>query len=160
MDLKRKELPILVFSILLPQLIGFIGAYFTLPSIASWYLYLNKPFISPPNWVFGPVWTILYFLMGVSFFLVLRKGINKETKVAIEIYFLQLMLNLLWSLVFFGLHSIAGALVIIILLWISIILTIMKFMKISKVSGQLMFPYLAWVTFATVLNLMLWMLNK
>lgn len=157
---KRKELPILVFSILLPQVIGFIGAYFTFPSIASWYLYLDKPFINPPNWIFGPVWTLLYFLMGISFFLVLRSGIDKKTIKPIQIFLLQLFFNLLWSIVFFFFHSIFGGLVVIVILWVLILLTILKFSKISRLSSILLIPYLAWVTFATVLNVMLWMLNR
>jgi len=160
MMLKRKELPMLVFSILMPQVIGLIGAYFTLPSITSWYLYLDKPFINPPNWIFGPVWTALYFLMGASFFLVLRRGISKKTIKPIQIFLLQLLFNLLWSIVFFFFHSIFGGLIAIVILWVLILITILKFSKISSLASILLIPYLAWVTFATVLNVMLWMLNK
>lgn len=157
---KKVELPLLVFSILLPQLTGTIGALFTFPSIASWYMYLEKPVFTPPDWVFGPVWSLLYVFMGISLFLVARKKMDKRNIKAIQIFFLQLLLNLLWSIVFFASHSIGGGLIVIVAMWFLIVLTILKFAKISHLASYLLLPYLAWVTFATFLNFALFLLNS
>ncbi len=162
MSLKNKkvEIPLLVFSILLPQLVGTIGALFTFPSLAGWYMYLQKPEFNPPDWVFGPVWSTLYILMGISLFLVVRQQISTRNMRAVQIFFLQLLLNLMWSIVFFASHSIGGGLVVIIAMWFLIVLTILKFAAISRFAALLLLPYLAWVTFATLLNFALFMLNS
>ena len=158
--LARTEFPLLIFSILLPQLVGTVGALFTFPSIASWYMFLEKPSFTPPDWLFGPVWSTLYVLMGISLFLVVRHAIKGSSIRAVQLFFLQLFLNLLWSIVFFGSHSIGGGLVVIITMWFLIVLTILKFAKISQTASLLLLPYLAWVTFATYLNFAIFMLNS
>jgi len=123
-------------------------------------LCLTSLFFSPPNWIFGPVWTILYFLMGISLYMVWDKNLkNKKKDKAIKTFLLQLTLNLLWSVVFFGLHQPLLALAVIIMLWISIFMTIKYFYKISKISGYLLVPYILWVSFASILNLAITILN-
>jgi tryptophan-rich sensory protein len=150
----------LVLSIAACLAAGAIGSIFTMDSIPGWYATLNKPSFNPPNWVFGPVWTTLYILMGISLFLVWREGSgNSLVKPAITIFIVQLVLNALWSVVFFGMHSTSGGLAIIILLWIAIAITIVKFLKISSLAGILLVPYLLWVTFASILNFFIYRLN-
>lgn len=142
-------------------LVAFLGSIITFPSISDWYEHLNKPVFSPPNWIFGPVWTILYLLMGISLYIVWTKSTNNNKKEnAIKIFIFQLILNLLWSLVFFGLRQPFFALITIYLLWISIYLMIKYFHQISKISGYLQIPYLFWVSFASVLNFAIVILNK
>lgn len=142
------------------ELVGLLGTPFTISAIPTWYATLNKPSFSPPNWVFGPAWTILYFLMGISIFIVWQKGLrNKKVKYAVNIFLIQLFFNFIWSILFFGLRSpILGLLDIIILLFM-IVLTFNAFYKISKAASYLLIPYLCWVSFATVLNLMVVILN-
>jgi tryptophan-rich sensory protein len=149
----------LIFSILLAQLAGIVGSVFTAPNIKNWYVFLTKPFFSPPNWLFAPVWIILYILMGISAFLVWEK--RKEAKVnsALLFYFIQLIFNATWSVVFFGFRSLFGGLVIIVALWFLILITLIKFWRIEKPAGYLLVPYLLWATFATILNLTVWQLN-
>jgi benzodiazapine receptor len=149
-----------VVSIVVCQGAGLIGSVATFPSIPTWYASLDKPPFNPPNWIFGPVWTTLYTLMGIAAFLVWRKGIrNREVKIALGIFLVQLVLNTLWSVIFFGLNSLAGGLVVIVVLWIAILLSIITFFRISKVAGALLIPYILWVSFATILNFSLWQLN-
>lgn len=151
----------LIFSVGVCFLVAGIGSAFTLPSIPSWYAHLNKPFFSPPNWIFGPVWTILYFLMGLSLYLIWNKNLkNKKKDKAMKIFIFQLILNLLWSLVFFGLHQPLLAFVTIIALWISIFMTIKSFYKVSRIAAHLLIPYILWVSFASILNFSIWILNK
>lgn len=150
--------PKLIFSIGLCLGAGVLGSFFTVSSIPTWYTTLNKPSFSPPNWIFAPVWTVLYILMGVSLYLVwISKSKLKQN--ALYLFFVQLGLNALWSLIFFGLHNPSLALVDIIALWVAIILTMRAFLKINKISGRLLVPYLAWVSFATYLNYSIWVLN-
>lgn len=136
-------------------LAGVIGSAFTFSSIPTWYASLNKPFFNPPNWLFGPVWTTLYILMGIAAYLIWEKLDKKnigKVKNALTIFAVQLVLNSLWSIVFFGFKSPWYAFVVILLLWYAIFLTITKFSKIDKRAGWLLIPYLAWVSFASVLN--------
>jgi tryptophan-rich sensory protein len=149
----------LITSILLCQLAGFLGSLFTIPAIPTWYKTLNKPFFNPPNWIFSPVWISLFFLMGISLFLVWRRQGHPTFKTALIFFFVQLILNILWSGAFFGLRSPLLGLIDIILLWIAILLTILNFLKVSKIGGLLLIPYLIWVSFATFLNFSLWILN-
>lgn len=150
----------LLISLAVCQLVALMGSIVTFPAIGGWYRTLNKPIFNPPNWIFGPVWTILFLLMGYSLFLVWKKGIKtKKNKVAILVFFCQLGLNFLWSFFFFGLHLPLLAFFEIIVLWIAISLTIVKFWKISKPAAYLLYPYLAWVSFATILNLSIVILN-
>ena len=149
----------LIASIIICQLAGIIGAIFTTPSISGWYTNLNKPFFNPPSWLFGPVWTLLYLLMGISLFFVWNQKKGVKTKTALIIFAIQLGLNALWSIIFFGLHSPLVAFLEIIVLWLFIILTIIKFFPISKISAYLLIPYLLWVSFAGFLNLFIVRLN-
>jgi benzodiazapine receptor len=151
----------LVVSIIICQLVGFIGSLFTTPSIPTWYATLNKPSFTPPNSTFGPVWTSLFLLMGISAYLIWRKGLqDKNVKIALLIFITQLVLNVLWSILFFGLHSPFPAFIEIIILWLVILVTFVSFMKISNPAGILLLPYLIWVAFAAILNYSLWKLNS
>lgn len=147
-------------SIIICQLAGYVGSIFTAPEIGIWYAALKKPFFSPPNWVFAPVWTTLFLLMGISLYLIWEKQILNEGRgFAISIFVFQLILNILWSVLFFGFHSPLAAFIEIIALWIMILFTIEAFSKISKLSAWLLLPYIVWVTFAGILNLFIWWLN-
>ncbi len=137
---------------------GAIGSFFTISSIPTWYVTLNKPIFSPPNWIFAPVWTTLYILMGISLYLVwISKSKLKQR--GTTVFFIQLGLNVFWSLIFFGLKNPPAAFFEIIALWIAILLTIKTFYKISKLAGNLLIPYILWVTFAAALNAMIVLLN-
>lgn len=150
----------LISSIFVCQLAGILGSIFTMEAIPSWYSTLNKPFFSPPNFVFGPVWATLYFLMGVAVFLVWDKGLkNPQHKVAVKLFGFQLVLNFFWSIIFFGLKLPLPALIEIIILWYLIFRIIRAFYPISKIASYLLWPYLAWVSFATILNLAIVVLN-
>lgn len=158
--MKSKDGIALFLSIALTELAGVLGSIFTVNAIPVWYATLQKPALNPPAVVFGPVWTVLYLLMGLALFLVWRKGLYKKgTGLALTVFGIQLILNVLWSIVFFGLHSIAWALVVIILLWLCIFLTLILFAKISKGTMWLLVPYLLWVSFALYLNYSLFILN-
>ncbi len=139
--------------------IGALGALVTAPAIASWYPTIAKPSFNPPNWIFGPVWTTLYVLMAIAAWLVWRRPAPPVTRTALLLFVLQLVLNSVWSLLFFGLHRIDLALIDIILLLASIIATTIAFYRHSLVAAWLLIPYLAWVSFATVLNFAIWRLN-
>lgn len=148
----------LVLSILIAELAGVIGLVFTGPSVSMWYTTLTKPFFQPPAWLFGPVWTILYLLMGISFWIIWNSHAC-EKKRAMWLFVAQLALNAIWSPVFFGVHSLGGAFVLIVLLWAAIVLTIRVFTKISKPAAWLLVPYILWVSFAMLLNFAIWKLN-
>jgi translocator protein len=148
-----------ISSIILCFSVAALGGIATYSSIPTWYAFLNKPIFSPPNWVFGPVWTILYFLMGISLYIVWDKKSKIKKNKAIRIFILQLTLNLLWSVVFFGLHQPLLAFIVIVALWISIFMTIKYFYKISKMSSYLLVPYILWVSFASILNFAIVALN-
>lgn len=155
-----KKLSKFLISTIGCELVGIAATPFTLSSIPTWYQTLTKPSFSPPSWIFGPVWTILYFLMGVAAYLVWIKGLEKRgVKKALSFFIAQLVFNFLWSILFFGLHSPVLALIDILILWILILITIIKFYKISKVASYLLIPYLFWVSFATILNLSIVLLN-
>lgn len=150
----------LFFAVLLTLSAGAIGSFFTAPAISEWYVNLNMPALSPPNWLFGPVWTTLYILMGLATFLVWREGLEKRlVKVALVVYIIQLILNSLWSVIFFGAKLPGLALVEIGFLWLFIILNIYYFSKVSKFSAWLLVPYILWVSFAAYLNYQIWVLN-
>lgn len=127
----------------------------------DWYVQLNKPFFTPPGWLFGPAWTLLYTLMAVSAYLVWRKGLqDRQVKTALGLFLAQLVLNGLWTPIFFGLRLIFPALVEIVVLWLAIAFTILHFRRISSSAAVLMIPYLGWVGYAAVLNLSFWLLNR
>jgi len=150
----------LVIAIAISELAGIIGSVFTAPSITGWYAGIIKPALNPPSWVFGPVWTTLFVLMGISAFLIWKKGLDrKDVKIALGIFLGQLVLNTLWSIIFFGLHSPGGALVEIVFLWFAILATIITFFKISQPAAWLLVPYIFWVSFAMYLNYAIWSLN-
>jgi len=146
--------------IVISQAAGVAGSIFTAPAIPGWYEMLAKPMLTPPGWVFGPVWTILYVLMGVAAFIIWRQGLRKRpVRIALGLFFVQLVLNTLWSILFFGLQNPAAAFVGILVLWAAILATIIAFAKLSRTAAWLLVPYLLWVSFATYLNYMIWMLN-
>ncbi|HMS64143.1 MAG TPA: tryptophan-rich sensory protein [Ignavibacteria bacterium] len=150
----------LLLSIIICQLPGLIGGFFVVDSMLPWYGPLNKPSISPPNWVFAPVWATLYLLMGISMFLIWKEGLkNKYVKETFILFIIQLVFNTAWTIVFFGAHSIAGGLLVIAILLILILLCIKKFMKISKPAAILLIPYLLWSAFAFTLNYFIFKLN-
>jgi tryptophan-rich sensory protein len=164
----------IVTAILVAELAGVIGSLFTIPAIPTWYAALVKPALAPPNWIFGPVWTILYALMGIAAFLAWRQrertGIasgrsavgprnDSRVSVAIGVFVLQLVLNVLWSAIFFGLRNPGAAFIEIVILWLAILATIFAFVRVSRPAAYLLIPYLAWVSFAAYLNYRIWALN-
>ena len=150
----------LVVSVVLCQAAGIIGSLFTTPAINSWYAGLRRPAFAPPNWVFAPVWTTLYLLMGISLFIVWDSGVEKHAvKRAIAIFGVQLLLNALWSYLFFGLRSPLMGLIEILVMWVMIFLTMLMFFKISKKAALLLVPYLIWVSLASYLNYSILVLN-
>ena len=158
--MKIKNILKLVYSIVICQLAGVIGSFFTFPSISTWYAALEKPSFNPPNWIFSPVWITLFILMGVSLYLVWIQGTKtKYAKMALALFGIQLSLNILWSIIFFGLKSPFFAFIEIVILWVAILLTILKFSKISKTAAYLLIPYILWVSFAAVLNFSIWVIN-
>ncbi len=139
---------------------GLIGSLFTRAAIPNWYVLLQKPFFTPPNWLFAPVWFLLFVLMGISAFLVWRKGIKVfQVREGLVIFIIQLVLNTLWSYAFFGLKSPLWGLVVIVPLWTAILLTMINFYRVSKTASFLLIPYILWVSYATVLNFSIYLLN-
>ncbi len=140
---------------------GVIGSLFTVPAIGSWYQFLNKPAFSPPNWLFGPVWTALYLLMGISLYLIWSNGLSRRgAKFAFWFFIAHLLINLRWSVVFFGLHNISFAFVVILILLAMIVVLIKLFRPLNRLASNLLIPYLVWVSFATILNYYLMVLNR
>ena len=148
----------LIVSLALPQVAGGLGAFFTFSSVKSWYLTINRPSWNPPNWLFGPVWTALYIMMGIACY-VIWKSNHPQKRQLLTFYFVQLGLNALWSPVFFGGESPILGLIVIIPLWVMILVCILQFKKVSGWASGLMVPYLLWVSFATALNAAIWWLN-
>lgn len=155
--MKTKDWLKLVSSILLCQLAGTIGAIFTMPAISQWYVFLTKPFFSPPNWLFGPAWFVLYTLMGIALFLIWRQG--KQSKAVFSLFLIHLIFNTAWSILFFGLRNPLLGLVDIIIMWALIVVIYFKFSKINKTAAYLLIPYWLWVSFATILNYAIVILN-
>jgi tryptophan-rich sensory protein len=149
----------LVISLLLPLSVGAVAGMFTSQAVPIWYASLNRPSFNPPNWVFGPVWTSLYILLGISFFLIWKEYPSKERNLAIKIFSIQMLLNFAWSFLFFYFNLIGVALIEIILLWASIAAMIYLFYKIKPFAAYLNIPYLLWVSFATILNAGYYFLN-
>lgn len=147
-----RSLPVkIILSALAMLVLGGLGSVVTSSSIASWYATLDRPPGTPPNWLFGPVWSVLYILIGVSFALVWHRGKLGKNRITF-LFFAQLILNLGWSPVFFGAHQITLALIVILLMWVFIVLTIQAFAQVSKPAAWLLIPYLTWVSYATYLN--------
>ncbi len=149
----------LILCISLTLSIGSISGIATSSGINNWYVTLNKPVFNPPNYLFGPVWTVLYILMGVSFYLILQSENSILKRRAIIIFFIQLFLNFCWSFLFFKFKLVEVAFIEIISIWVSIIIMIFTFYKINKTASYLQIPYLLWVSFASVLNGSIWILN-
>lgn len=150
----------LAIAIIISELAGIIGSFFTTTSITTWYATLLRPDFYPPNWIFAPVWTILFAFMGIALFLIWEKGLTKkDVRIAFTVFFAQLALNILWSILFFGLHNPGAALIEIFSLWLAILTTIISFYKISKTASYLLIPYILWVSFAAYLNYSIWILN-
>jgi tryptophan-rich sensory protein len=159
--MKQTDFLKLITTIAISELAGLIGSSFTISAITTWYTTLNKPTFNPPSWIFAPTWTTLYALMGIAAFLIWKKGCKQpHVKRALIIFLVQLTLNALWSIIFFGLHSPGKAFIEIIFLWIAIIATIITFTKISRTAAWLLAPYILWVSFAAYLNFAIWLLNK
>lgn len=150
---KNINLQKLTISVLTCEAVGVLGYFATSGALTSWYANIIKPSFTPPAWVFGPVWTILYFLMGISLYLVWAK------KSQLRWFWIQLTLNALWPISFFELHSPLLGLINIVALWISVVMTIRVFNKTSKPATYLLLPYLAWISFALILNFNIWQLN-
>ena len=151
-----------IISVLIPVGIGAISGLFTASNVQTWFVTVAKPSFNPPSWLFGAVWTTLYVMMGIAFFLVWKnETVQKSIKQkAIILFAIQMVLNFLWSFIFFQQHEIGWALVDIILLWNFILLTIFSFAPISKTAAWLLVPYISWVSFASILNFAIWQLNR
>jgi benzodiazapine receptor len=150
----------LLAAIFLCELAGLVGSIFTTPAIPTWYATLKRPPFNPPSWVFAPVWVTLYMLMGISLFMVWRKGLRvPQIERAVSVFGIQLALNVLWSVVFFGSRSLLGGFVIILALLVALLATILMFYRVSKTAAMLLVPYFLWGSFATILNLSILLLN-
>ena len=149
----------LLICILIPLLVGSISGYFTSTSITTWYVTLNKPLFNPPNYLFAPVWTTLYILMGISLFLVLNTAKDLEKSKIIFVFSVQLILNFLWSFLFFKFQQLGFALAEILLMWCSILFMIIIIYKTNKLAALLNIPYLLWVSIATILTYNIYILN-
>ncbi|MFA5387717.1 MAG: TspO/MBR family protein [Candidatus Paceibacterota bacterium] len=158
---ENKKIMSLLFFIAAAGIVQFAGSLFTFEAVINWYPSLNKPAFNPPSWIFAPVWTILYLLIALSGWLVWKKREEKKSLVdfALTAYSLQLFLNVLWSYLFFQLRSPAAGMAGIIFLWAAIVWNMNIFRKISKKAFYLLAPYLAWVSFAAILNFAVWRLN-
>jgi tryptophan-rich sensory protein len=158
---RRINIPVLIGFVFGCQLAGIIGSFFTVRSVQTWYVTLQKPSFNPPNWIFGPVWIALYLFMAIAAYLVWTKGWqNRSIKAALAVFLVQLVLNSFWSILFFGLRLPFWAFVEIVFLWLAILLTCVVFFRISRAAALLLIPYFIWVSFASVLNYFLWRLNS
>jgi translocator protein len=159
-NINIKEIGRLATSIIIVFIAGAIGTVATLSQITTWYATLAKPVWAPPNWLFGPVWTTLYVLIGIALFLVWREGTDRrDVRAALGIFTVQLVLNILWSVVFFSYHSLLGGFIVILILWIAILANIIAFYVISKPAGLILIPYIVWVSIASYLNYAVYILN-
>jgi len=157
--MKIKSIVSLILCIALCQAVGGLGAIFTTPEISGWYASIQKPSFNPPNWIFAPVWTTLFLLMGVSLWLTLKTENSPARKTALVAFAIQLLLNSAWSFLFFKMHSPLAGLIEIIFLWAAILFWILKTYSVSKLGALLSIPYLLWVSFASFLNFWIWKLN-
>lgn len=149
----------LLICIAFPLIIGGVSGFFTVQGVKDWYLTLAKPNFTPPNYLFGPVWTFLYAFMGVAFFRILEKGKSVQKIKAIRIYLWQLFFNFCWSFLFFSQHQIGLAFIDILILWVLILIMIFRFKKLDAFAGYSQIPYLLWVSFATALTAAIYILN-
>ena len=150
----------LIISLAITFLVGAVAAWFTTAGVNGWYAVANKPSFNPPNWVFAPVWTALYLMMGIALWLVWKKdGVKTGRRTALILFAIQLLLNFAWSFIFFYAHQPGWAFAEILLMWVSIMLTIIWFGKVSPAAAWLLVPYIWWVSFASLLNFYIWKLN-
>ncbi len=149
----------IILCVALCLTLGILSGFSTVDSINSWFQFVIKPSWNPPNWIFGPMWTTLYIMMGIAVALIWNTS-HKNKKQAIGLFIIQFILNLAWSFIFFNLHAIGWAFAEILVMLLFIALTLYAFFQINKLAGWLMFPYLLWVAFATVLNGTIWYLNS
>ncbi len=150
----------LIIAVAVPLVVGGISGYFTVTGVESWYLAIQKPTWNPPNWVFGPVWTTLYVMMGIALFLVWKEDTSRELKaIAFILFGVQLLLNFFWSFIFFKLEQPGWAFAEILVLWTAILACIFAFGQVNKTAAWLLVPYISWVSFATILNGTIWKLN-
>lgn len=157
--MKIKSIVSLILCIALCQAVGGLGAIFTTPEIAGWYATIQKPSFNPPNWIFAPVWTTLFVLMGVSLWLTFKSENSSARKAALLAFAIQLVLNSAWSFLFFKMHSLLAGLIEIFFLWLAILFWIVKTYPVSKAGALISIPYLLWVSFASFLNFWIWKLN-
>lgn len=155
----RSNIVKLILSLIIPLSVGAVAGMFTSQAVPTWYASLNRPSFSPPNWVFGPVWTSLYILLGISFFLIWKESPSQQRNRAIIVFASQMLLNFAWSFIFFYFNMIGIALLEIILLWVNIAVMIYIFYKLKPLAAYLNIPYLLWVSFATILNVGYYFLN-
>lgn len=158
-SMRISKLLSLVVCIAIPLMIGGLAGLATTANINTWYVGLNKPVFNPPNFIFAPVWTVLYVLMGISLYLIWVAPKDKNRTVALRIFAIQLVLNFAWSFIFFQYHLIFLALIEIVTIWLVVLLMISAFHKVNRIAAYLQIPYLLWVSFATGLNAAIWMLN-
>lgn len=149
----------LILAILVPNALGWLGSLFTISAIPTWYDQLNKPFFQPPSWLFAPVWTVLYTLMGIAFYLIWTQKNSPHKKCALHLFAIQLFLNAIWSPIFFGAKETSIALGVIILLVVFVSFTIVTFHRLRPIAAYLLIPYWLWISFATVLNKSIVLLN-
>lgn len=150
----------LIIAVAIPLVVGGISGYFTVTGVESWYLTLQKPSWNPPNWIFGPVWTTLYVMMGIALFLVWKEDTSSELKaIAVILFAVQLLLNFFWSFIFFKLEQPGWAFAEILVLWLMLLACIFAFGQVNKTAAWLLVPYISWVSFATILNGTIWKLN-
>ena len=156
----KKKLTYITISVAICLIIGFLSGFATQSSVSDWYVTLNKPSFNPPNWIFGPVWTLLYILMGIAAGIVWAKGFyHIWVKTALYNFGFQLLFNALWSVVFFGFKNPFWALLVILFLLALILVTIKWFNVVSRTAAYLLIPYFLWVCFATILNYKIWEMN-
>lgn len=155
-----KKILYFVIAIGVCLLAGYIGSYYTTPEIPTWYAGLQKPDLNPPSWVFAPVWTVLYILMGISLYLIVQSGLkNPEVQLGLILFIFQLIVNIGWSFFFFGLHSTFFGFMAIVLLWAVLLCTILQLFRFSIPAAMLLIPYFGWVSFAGYLNYAILILN-
>lgn len=159
LDLSRDDLSGLIAAVVLCEVVGAAPAFVTSQELSTWYAGLARPALAPPNWVFGPVWTVLFALLGVAAYVVYRDATGPDRRSALGAFVAQYAFNVSWTLVFFGQHDIQGGLVVIGVLWVLIAYTAYAFYRIRPAAGYLLLPYLLWVSFATYLNYQFWVLN-
>jgi len=149
----------LIFCIIIPLAIGGISGVAATTNLDTWFVALNKPVFNPPSYLFGPVWSVLYILMGISLYLIVQAPKNQTRKNALVIFGIQLVLNFWWSFLFFKFHLLGIAFIEIVMIWLSILTMIYLFQKVNKTAAYLQIPYLVWVSFASILNGAIWCLN-